>query len=121
MVRFLIVSTSEKTEVNKSCGTASLRTILPSIYDVMCKMMLVSLPILIFWTHDSSKLSSSLSNIHLYALLLNIRTTVSQMPTSLLSSNIHFEDVLGRVRSLPYESFRYWKVSVHENFHQQYP
>ncbi|KAL0639007.1 hypothetical protein Q9L58_001888 [Maublancomyces gigas] len=88
----------------------SLRTILPSIYEIMCKMMSVSLSMLVFWTHDSSKLPSSLSNLHLYALLLSIQTTVSEMPTSLLSSNIQFEDVLGRVRSLPYESFRYWKV-----------
>ena len=48
------------------------------------------------------------ANIEIYALLLRIQ---SSMPKQLNNGDqIHFEDVLGRTKTLPYEYFRHWEV-----------
>lgn len=52
----------------------------------------------------------------MYNLLLQIQRRISASPTSMLQSNIRFEDALGRTRELPYEYFRYWEVSFSKIF-----
>lgn len=48
------------------------------------------------------------ANMEIYALLLKIQ---SSMPKQLNEGDkIHFEDVLGRTKTLPYEYFRHWEV-----------
>ena len=48
------------------------------------------------------------ANMEIYALLLRIQ---SSMPKQLNNGDqIHFEDVLGRTKTLPYEYFRHWEV-----------
>ena len=48
------------------------------------------------------------ANFEIYALLLKVQ---SSMPKQLDNGDqIHFEDVLGRTKTLPYEYFRHWEV-----------
>ena len=48
------------------------------------------------------------ANIEIYALLLRVQ---SSMPKQLDNGDqFHFEDVLGRTKTLPYEYFRHWEV-----------
>ena len=51
-------------------------------------------------------------NLEIYALLMQIQEHIPRGPSQVLSESIRFEDVLGRVRSLPYEYFRHWQVST---------
>lgn len=48
----------------------------------------------------------------MYNLLLQVQRCISTSPTSLLQSNIKFEDALGRARELLYDYFRCWEVSL---------
>lgn len=50
------------------------------------------------------------SNWQIYHLLLSLQQSPGPRPTTLLDSNIKFQDALGEVRELPYEYFRYWEV-----------
>lgn len=50
------------------------------------------------------------TNLQIYWLLLQSHSTVSASPSLLSQSNIQFEDALGRVKGLPFEWFRHWKV-----------
>ncbi|KAI9836029.1 MAG: hypothetical protein M1819_001640 [Sarea resinae] len=49
------------------------------------------------------------TNITMYRVLLQLQQGIAKSPTSLLQSNIKFEDALGRKRELPYEYFRHWQ------------
>ena len=50
------------------------------------------------------------SNWQMYQVLLRLQQQVPQNPTSLMESNIRFEDALGDFKELPYEYFRHWEV-----------
>ena len=50
------------------------------------------------------------TNIEIYALLLKIQTSIPQGMFSSQQDSIHFEDVLGRKKLLPYDYFRHWDV-----------
>jgi hypothetical protein len=50
------------------------------------------------------------SNWQIYQILLQIQQSLRRGPTSLLETNIRFEDALGEYRELPYEYFRHWEV-----------
>ena len=50
------------------------------------------------------------SNWQIYQMLLTLQKSLGQAPTSLLDSNIKFEDAMGELSELPYEYFRYWEV-----------
>jgi hypothetical protein len=58
----------------------------------------------------NANLKASQQNMELYKLLRQIQSAIPQTPTQLLPDNIIFEDVLGRVKSLPYTWFRHWEV-----------
>ena len=49
-------------------------------------------------------------NMEMYALLLQIQTSIPQGMFFSQQDSIHFEDVLGRKKLLPYEYFRHWDV-----------
>jgi hypothetical protein len=49
-------------------------------------------------------------NLQLYWMLTKIQSNLTKSPTTLLESNILFEDAMGRVQSLPYEWFRHWET-----------
>ena len=51
-------------------------------------------------------------NYNTYQIMLQIQRSVAARPTTLLDSNIKFEDALGRTRELPYEYFRHWEVCI---------
>ena len=51
------------------------------------------------------------SNWQIYQILLQIQQSLMRGPTSLLETNIRFEDALGEYRELPYEYFRHWEAS----------
>ena len=48
-----------------------------------------------------------------YQAVLQIQKRLAQSPTSLHNSNIHFTNVLGEYRELPYEYFCQWEVRLH--------
>jgi len=50
------------------------------------------------------------SNFQTYLLMLQMQQDISPRPTTLLESNIKFEDALGEIKQLPYECFRHWEV-----------
>ncbi|KAL8714822.1 MAG: hypothetical protein Q9220_001335 [cf. Caloplaca sp. 1 TL-2023] len=51
-------------------------------------------------------------NWNMYQVLLQIRDRIPAQPTTLIDSNIKFEDALGRTKELPYEFFRHWEVDI---------
>ena len=61
-------------------------------------------------SHDGSYLLGSIL-ISIFQSTLRTLTVISRLPSMLLSSNILFEDALGRVVSLPYEHFKHYPVS----------
>ena len=48
------------------------------------------------------------ANIEIYALLLKIQTSIPQGMFLSRQDSVHFEDVLGRKKFLPYDYFRHW-------------
>lgn len=50
------------------------------------------------------------ANMEMYALLLKIQTSIPQGMFLSRQDSIHFEDVLGRKKLLPYDYFRHWDV-----------
>ena len=52
------------------------------------------------------------TNVQVYNLLLRMQQSTPTSPTTLLESNIVFEDALGRITKLPYEYFRHWEVGI---------
>ena len=50
------------------------------------------------------------SNWQLYQLLRASQHRLGPSPTGLLDSNIVFEDALGQVQELPYQTCRHWEV-----------
>ena len=50
------------------------------------------------------------ANIEFYALLLKIQTSIPQGMFLSRQDSVHFEDVLGRKKLLPYHYFRHWDV-----------
>ena len=51
----------------------------------------------------------------MFSLLLQVQHRISASPTTMLQSNIKFEDALGRACELPYEYFQHWEVSSPED------
>ena len=59
---------------------------------------------------------------HTYQAVLQIQERLARSPTALHdSSNIHFTNVLGEYRELPYEYFCQWEVRVQSPYHQFSP
>ena len=50
------------------------------------------------------------ANMEIYALLLKIQTSIPQGIFASRQDSVHFEDVLGRKKLLPYDYFRHWDV-----------
>ncbi len=50
------------------------------------------------------------ANMEIYALLLRIQTSIPQGMFLSRQDSVHFEDVLGRKKFLPYDYFRHWDV-----------
>ena len=50
------------------------------------------------------------ANMEIYTLLLKIQTSIAQGMFASRQDSIHFEDVLGRNKYLPYNCFRHWDV-----------
>ena len=50
------------------------------------------------------------ANTEIYALLLKIQTSIPQGMFLSRQDSVHFEDVLGRKKLLPYDYFRHWDV-----------
>ena len=50
------------------------------------------------------------ANMKIYALLLKIQTSIPQGMFLSQQDSVHFEDVLGRKKLLPYDYFRHWDV-----------
>ena len=50
------------------------------------------------------------TSIEIYALLLKIQTSIPRGMLLSQQDSIHFEDVLGRKKLLPYDYFRHWDV-----------
>ena len=50
------------------------------------------------------------ANIEIYALLLKLQTSIPQGILPSRQDSVHFEDVLGRKKLLPYDYFRHWDV-----------
>ncbi|KAL8718286.1 MAG: hypothetical protein Q9225_004564, partial [Loekoesia sp. 1 TL-2023] len=53
-------------------------------------------------------------NYNMYHVLLQIQSSITARPTTLLDSDIKFEDALGRISNLPYDYFRYWEMQPFE-------
>ena len=56
-----------------------------------------------------------------YQAVLQIQERLARTPTALHDSNIHFTNVLGEYRELPYEYFCQWEVRVQSPYHYSYP
>ena len=50
------------------------------------------------------------ANIEIYALLLKIQTSIAQDIFPSRQYRVHFKDVLGRKKLLPYDYFRHWDI-----------
>ena len=50
------------------------------------------------------------ANMEIYALLLKMQTSMPQRMYLSRQESVHFEDVLGRKKLLPYDYFRHWDV-----------
>ena len=50
------------------------------------------------------------TNMEIYALLLKMQTSIPQCMFPSRQDSVHFEDVLGRKKLLPYDYFRHWDV-----------
>ena len=50
------------------------------------------------------------ANMKIYALLLKIQMSIPQGMFLSQQDSVHFEDVLGRKKLLPYDCFRHWDV-----------
>ena len=50
------------------------------------------------------------ANMEIYALLLKIQTSIPHGMFPSRQDSVHFEDVLGRKKLLPYDYFRHWDV-----------
>lgn len=50
------------------------------------------------------------TNLQIYDMLRHFQNNLASSPTTLLESNIHFEDALGRTQQLPYQWFRHWET-----------
>ena len=50
------------------------------------------------------------ANLEIYALLLRIQTSIPRVMFLSRQDSVHFEDVLGRKKLLPYDYFRHWDV-----------
>jgi hypothetical protein len=51
-------------------------------------------------------------NRQILGILKAMQGNILRRPALLLEDGIHFEDALGRVRKLPYQYFRNWRVST---------
>ncbi|KAF2195524.1 hypothetical protein K469DRAFT_14220 [Zopfia rhizophila CBS 207.26] len=56
------------------------------------------------------------TNVEIYHMLRAIQDSILRSPASQPGNSIHFEDVLGRSKTLPYEYFRYIEVCSHARY-----
>ncbi|KAL8948158.1 MAG: hypothetical protein Q9222_005635, partial [Ikaeria aurantiellina] len=57
------------------------------------------------------------NNYRIYHLLLDVQNSIVARPTTILDSDIKFEDALGRTMHLPYNYFHDWEVCPNIHLH----